>query len=128
MEDLAAEQIFILAKVVTDAQFRGAAADALDALDHSDQAAEVTDWLAAGQAPQDGETSDDWTELCLSHALGSNVRRMATSGDAGDSGVPAPSDANGEDTSEGNPEPVEEVQAKADGSADGQDLSEEIQT
>ncbi len=128
MEELAAEQIYMMAQVVTDAQFRGAAADALDALDYSDEAAEVTDWLAAGQAPHDGEPSDDWTERCLSHALGSNARRTAASGGARGSGTPASSDANGEDTSEGNPEQVEEMQAKTDPTADGQDLSEEIQT
>ena len=125
MEDLAAEQIFIMAKVVTDAQFRGAAADALDALDRSDHAADVTDWVAAGKAPHDQEPPEDWTDRCLSHALGSNVRKVGSRADGPHSAAGESSGANGEDAGQGDPGQAEEVLAKGDQTADGQDVPEE---
>lgn len=72
-EDLAGEQIFLMAQVATDPEFRGAAADALDELDCPEEAAEVRDWVAAGGASHDGDSVEDWTDLCLSHALGSHA-------------------------------------------------------
>jgi len=128
VEDLAGEQIYMMAQVVEDSEFRGAAAEALDALDRSDDAAEVTDWAAAGQAPHDGESPADWTDLCLSHALGSNVRKVDGQEATPDSGRPASSGANGEDASEGGPGRVEEVLAKRDQVPEGQDVSEEYRT
>jgi len=101
VEDLAGEQIYMMAHVVADDEFRGAAADALDALDRSDRAADVTDWVASGKAPQDKEPPEDWTDRCLSHALGSNVRKFQEQGDGADSGAPTPGGANGEDASAG---------------------------
>ena len=76
-EDIAGEQIQMMAHLVTDEEFRGAAADALDSLDLTDAAAEVRGWIEAGHASQDEAGPGDWTELCLSHALGSNARRVA---------------------------------------------------
>ena len=76
-QDLAGEQIFLMASVVADAEFRCAAIDALDAVECRDEAAQVRDWVLAGRAPQDGEGPEDWTDLCLSHALGSNVSKIA---------------------------------------------------
>jgi len=128
VEDLAGEQIYMMAHVAADTDFRGAAADALDALDRSDEAAEVTDWVAMGHAPHDGESPQDWTERCLSHALGSNVGRVGMLGETRDSGTPTPSGANGDDTSEAGSGQVEEMLAKGDPAVDGQDRTEGYQT
>ncbi len=113
VQELAGEQIHTMAQVAADQDFRCAAIDALNALGHEDDAAEVRNWVAAGHAPHDGEDSEDWTDRCLSHALGSNARRVT-------------SEANGEETSEGNPEQVDEVLAKGDPTAE--DLPEEYRT
>lgn len=75
--DLAGEQIYMMAHVVAEEDFRLAAADALTAVGRADDATEVRDWVKAGQAPHDGESPGDWTDRCLSHALGSNARRVA---------------------------------------------------
>ena len=131
-EDLAGEQIHMMAQVVTDAEFRGAAADALDALEFTDIAAEVRAWIKAGHAPHDEGDSGDWTELCLSHALGSNVRRIVGSSGGGgtasretqDSGTPGSQKANGEEASEGDSGGVEEVLTKKDSTANGHDQAE----
>ena len=75
VQELAGEQIYMMAQVTADTAFRGAAADALDALGSTGRGAEVRGWAAAGHAPHDSEDSEDWTERCLSHALGSNAQR-----------------------------------------------------
>ena len=117
VEDLAGEQIYMMAQVAADQDFRCAAVDALMALGHKDEAAEVRDWVAAEGAPHDGESTEDWTDRCLSHALGSNVRKVTDQ-------------ANGEETSEEaseeSPEQVDEVLAKGDPTAE--DLPEEYRT
>ena len=67
-----------MAHVAADEDFRVAAADALDLAGEQIYMNEVRDWVAAGQAPHDGEGGQgDWTDRCLSHALGSNARRVA---------------------------------------------------
>ena len=78
-QELAGEQVYMMAHVTADAEFRAAVADALDALECMDDAARVRLWAEAGQAPHDEESPDDWGDLCLSHALGSNVRRIDNS-------------------------------------------------
>jgi hypothetical protein len=113
VQDLAGEQIYMMAQVATDQDFRCAAVDVLQALGHKDEAAEVRDWAAAEGAPHDGESPEDWADRCLSHALGSNVRRVA-------------GQANGEETSEESPEQVDDVLAKGDPTAE--DLPEEYRT
>ena len=134
VQDLAGEQIYMMAQVVADKAFRAAAADALDALHCAHDAIEARAWVEAGHAPHDGEAWDDWTDRCLSHALGSNARKIekpkgqdghyvAASADAQDSGPSALGDANWEDTSEANPEQVEELRAKNQ-TADEQELPE----
>ena len=86
-EDLAGEQVYFMAHVVADADFRSAVADALDTLGLADDAVEVRGWVAEGSAPHDEELSEDWSERCLGHALGSHVRRVtATEGEAGSGG------------------------------------------
>ncbi len=75
-QDLAGEQIYMMAHVVAHAEFRGAVADALDAVEYPVEAAEVRDWVEAGHAPHDKEEPEDWTDRCLGHALGSNVGKI----------------------------------------------------
>jgi len=118
----------MMAHVVADTEFRGAVADALDALDRSDHAAAVTDWVASGKAPHDEEPPEDWTDRCLSHALGSNVRQFQGQEDGADSGAPTPSGANGEDASAGDSGRGDEVLAKTDPTGDGPDQPEEYRT
>jgi hypothetical protein len=113
VQDLAGEQIYMMAQVAADQDFRCAAVDALQALGHKDEAAEVRDWVAAEGAPHDGESPEDWAEQCLSHALGSNVRKVTAQ-------------ANGEETSEESPEQVGDVLTKGDPTAE--DLPEEYRT
>ena len=109
-EDLAGEQIHMMAQVVTDAEFRGAAADALDALEFTDLAAEVRAWIEAGHAPHDEGDSGDWTGTA--------------SRDTQDSGTPGSQKANGEEASEGDSGGVEEVLTKKDSTANGHDQAE----
>jgi hypothetical protein len=75
--DLAGEQIYMMAHVASEKDFRLVAADALDALGCPDDANEVRGWVAAGEAPHDADAPADWTDRCLGHALGSNARRVA---------------------------------------------------
>jgi hypothetical protein len=104
-EDIAGEQIQMMAHVVADVEFRAAAADALDAIDCPEAAAEVRVWIEAGQAPHDENAPEDWTDLCLSHALGSNVRRIAESGggEGQDARAKRESTASGQDHAGGYP-------------------------
>jgi len=89
-EDLVGEQIFLMARVAADPEFRGAAADALDELDRPEDAAEVRDWVTEGRAPHDGDPAEDWTDLCLSHALGSNMRNSGNAGEEIDQNTRVP--------------------------------------
>ncbi len=136
-EDIAGEKIQMMAQVVANAEFRSAAAEALDALDLADAAAEVRARIEAGDPPEGESAPVDWTDLCLSHALGSNVRRVASpeevlaavakSEDPQDSGAPGSKKANGEDVSEEEEEEdgdVGDVQATRDPTADSQDQTE----
>ena len=140
-QDVAGEQIYMMAHVAADEDFRVAAADALDALERTDDANEVRDWVAAGQAPHDGEGGEgDWTDRCLSHALGSNARRVAPpeevlednakseeapdSGDpdttveeARDSGAPDEEDAGTDEAREGDTEMGKPLRDKRDPTA-----------
>jgi hypothetical protein len=84
-QDLAVEQIFLMARVVTDTNFRCAAIDALDAVDGEAESAEVKEWILAGHAPHDEDGPEDWTDVCLAHALGSSVGKLAGGEDEEDS-------------------------------------------
>ena len=76
-KELAGEQIYMMAYVVADQDFRCAVVDALNVLGHPEDSTEVRNWVAAEQAPHDAGNQADWTDRCLSHALGSNARRVA---------------------------------------------------
>ncbi len=134
-QDLAGEQIYMMAQVLPDEDFRVLAADALDALERTDDANEVRDWVAAGRAPHDGERQRDWSDRCLSHALGSNARRVAPpeevladiaeAEEGPDSGAPAARDTDMDEAGEGDAEVMEEPRAKNDPASDGPDQAEE---
>jgi hypothetical protein len=106
-QDLAGEQIYMMAHVVADQDFRCAALDALNTLGHTDDATEVRDWVAAEKAPHDGDNPTDWIDRCLSHALGSNARRLPYT--------------DTDEASEGDTERTEELGAEADPTTDEQD-------
>ena len=78
-QDLAGEQIYMMAHVAADQDFRCAAIDALNALGRTDDAKEVRDWVKAEKAPHDGDSPAEWADRCFSHALGSNARRITPS-------------------------------------------------
>lgn len=132
---LAGEQVYMMAHVVANAEFRGAAADALDSLECTENAAEVREWVVAGRAPHDEDNSDDWSDLCLSHALGSHaqvvagtVEELETVTDEAatqDSGTPEVAEADAEKDSERDSGEVENVRAKSEPTQDGQDQAEE---
>ena len=136
-QDIAGEQIRMMVQVVADAEFRSAAAEALDALDLTDAAAEVRARLEADDPPQGEGGPVDWTDLCLSHALGSNVRKVASpeevlagianAEDPQVSGTPGSKKANGGEVSEEEGDGdggVEDVQAKTDPTASSQGHTE----
>ena len=137
-QDIAGEQIQMMAQVVADAEFRSAAAEALDALGLTDAAAEVRSHVEAGDPPEDEGGPVACTDLCLSHALGSNVRTVGSpeevlvgiskAEDPRDSGNRGSKKANGGDVSEEEGEEedggVEGVQAKRDATANSQDHTE----
>ena len=108
-QDLAGEQIYMMAHVVADQDFRCAALDALNALGHTDDATEVRDWVAAEKAPHDGDSPTDWIDRCLSHALGSNARRLSDT-DMDEAGEGDTTDT--DEASEGDAEVMEEPRAK----------------
>ena len=103
-QDLAAEQIYMMAHVVADQDFRCAAVDALNELGHTDNATEVRNWVAAEKAPHDGDSPTDWIDRCLSHALGSNARGVSTPEEVLDD--------------------MSKAEAKTDPTTDGQDQTE----
>lgn len=71
---LAARQIHAMARLVSDSEFLGAAADALDSLDFSRKAQEVRAWAGRGGSP-DALTDDaELSEACLRGAVHSNQR------------------------------------------------------
>lgn len=123
-QDLAGEQIYMMAHVAAEDDFRVAAAEALDAIGRPDDATEVRDWVAAGQAPHDGEIPGDWTDRCLSHALGSNARRVAPpeevldeiarAENAQDSGLPAERKTITDEAGDGEAEVMNVLRAKRD--------------
>lgn len=102
--DLAGEQVYLMAQVVADTPFRRAAANALNALERPDDAAEVRKWVELERAPNDDELPEDWSERCLSHALGSHVRRADGVPDPlspPDSNTPVTSETDSEDGRKG---------------------------
>lgn len=129
-QEIAGEQIYRMAHVVTDVEFRGAAANALDALDCKDDAAEVRGWVVAGQAPHDGDYVGDWADLCISHALGAHTRQVDRRDDllaamSDHSATPEVEAAGAEEERLEDPGEVEDVPAQRDSTAEEQDQPEE---
>jgi tetratricopeptide (TPR) repeat protein len=74
---LAADQIHAMARTVKDAEFLGAVADALDALDFAHRASEVRDWAKAGGSPEAVGDAEALATACLVAATRSNERAKA---------------------------------------------------
>ena len=101
----------------------------------TDAGAEVRSRVEADDPPQGEGGPLDWTDLCLSHALGSNVRKVAPpeevlaatadTGDPQDSGTPGSKKANGgENSEEVKDAGVGDVKAKRDSTASSQGHTE----
>ena len=71
---LAANQIFAMARLVPDAEFLGAAADALDSLDFAHRAEEVRQWVTDGASPDALRDHEELAAACLSAAVRTNER------------------------------------------------------
>lgn len=74
---LAANQIFAMARVVPDAEFLGAAADALDGLDLAPRADEVREWASQDGSPDALREPEALSAACLSAAVRTNERGKA---------------------------------------------------
>jgi hypothetical protein len=74
---LAADQLHAMARIVSDVEFLGAVADALDGLDFAHRAAEVREWAAAGGSPEAVTEADALASACLKAAMHSNERTKA---------------------------------------------------
>lgn len=71
---LAADQLHAMARIVSDVEFLGAVADALDGLDFAHRAAEVREWAGAGGSPDAVTEADALASACLNAAMHSNQR------------------------------------------------------
>jgi tetratricopeptide (TPR) repeat protein len=71
---LAANQIFAMARVVADAEFLEAAADALDGLDFPQRAQEVRTWVAEGGSDDALRDHEELAAACLGAAVRTNER------------------------------------------------------
>lgn len=70
--DLAASQVYDMARLVPESEFIGAVADALDNLDFSSWAEEVREWVGAGGSPNAVADPDELAQACLQAATRSN--------------------------------------------------------
>ena len=71
---LAARQIAEMARVVPDAEFLSAAADALDGLDFPERASKVREWVEAGGSPDACTDPEELGATCMRCAVHSNDR------------------------------------------------------
>ena len=76
---LAANQIFAMARLVAEAEFLEAAADALDGLDFAHRAEEVREWAAGGGSADALRDPDELAAACLSAAVRTNERGKSDS-------------------------------------------------
>jgi tetratricopeptide (TPR) repeat protein len=76
---LACGQILEMARIVADRRFLEEAADALQILGCTGDAAQAREWARAGGSPHAPSDPDELNSLCLKAAIGSNVR-MKTKG------------------------------------------------
>lgn len=74
-EERTADHVLEMARVATENEFLGAAADALDALGYSDKAGIVREWQRAGGSPDAISDEDALAAHCLQAAIGINARR-----------------------------------------------------
>ena len=71
---LAANQIFAMARLLPEAEFLEAAADALDGLDFAHRAQEVREWAAGGGSPDALRDPEELASACLGAAVRTNER------------------------------------------------------
>jgi hypothetical protein len=76
---LAANQVFAMARLVPDAEFLDAAADALDSLDFAHRAEEVREWAGEEGSPDALKDVGELSVACLSAAVRTNERGKAES-------------------------------------------------
>jgi hypothetical protein len=69
---LAGEQVIRMARISAEPEFLGAAADALDQLDLTEQARDVRAWAAAGGGAEAVSDARELAERCLQAAIRSN--------------------------------------------------------
>jgi hypothetical protein len=82
--EIAAEQIYKMARFAFQPEFLGAAADALDMLDLEARAAEVREWSARNGSPVSATSPEELAEACLAAAIRSSKRKGDPAGDGGD--------------------------------------------
>jgi hypothetical protein len=90
-QSLAASQIYEMARIVPDSEFIAAAADALDQLDFTDEAAEVREWVGTSGSPNAIADPGALAQACLGAAVRSNER--GTIGHATDAPISGGRDA-----------------------------------
>lgn len=74
-EEITAGQILEMARVNSDEEFLGAAADALDRLGHPEKAGVVREWLRTGGSPESITGSEELATACLEAAINSNENK-----------------------------------------------------
>ncbi len=77
-QELAADQIWAMARIVPQVEFLAAAADALDGLDQAERAEEVRGWVKSEGSPDVIHGGDELAEACLEAASHSNQRTSDT--------------------------------------------------
>jgi hypothetical protein len=76
-EDLAAEQVFTMARLTASEAFLTEAGEVLADLGFTTYSLQVKDWLAEGGSEDCGGEPEDLARVCLSAAVGSNALRKA---------------------------------------------------
>lgn len=103
--ELAATQIYEMARIVPESEVIGAVADSLDSLDFSSQADEVRLWVKDGGSPDAIHDPDKLAEACLKAAVHSNRRDedMVRDVAEGEASEDAEGEADDEDEANGEP-------------------------
>jgi hypothetical protein len=76
-EDLAAEQIFTMARFTSDEAFLTEAGEVLSDLGFTTYSLQVKDWLAEGGSEDSRGAPEELARYCMSAAVGSNALRRA---------------------------------------------------
>jgi hypothetical protein len=71
-QDLAKDHLLAMARVVPEAEFLDALADALDRMNWAEEATQVREWSAVGGSPESIHDPDELSKYCMQAAVGSN--------------------------------------------------------